>query len=86
MRIVMMDQQQPYLIALLAALMAVPLVFAFMRSREKKHRAQWHDLERGRRKRNIAEYRTWQWLYGKPKARRITDQRAGKERGAKTGL
>jgi len=73
-----MDQSNPVLIALLACLFAIPLIVALARRRERKHREAWHALERGRRKRNIAEYRTWQWLYGKPRPHRLTDQRPSK--------
>lgn len=76
-----MDQSHPYLITLLAALLGIPMLIAIARKRERKNRDAWRTLERGQRRRNIAEYRTWQWLYGKPRAPRITDQRPPKGPG-----
>lgn len=70
-----MQPFQPYLIGLLAALMLIPLAVLIAHRGDRKRRESWHALERGRRKRNIAEYRTWQWLYGKPKPKRIADLR-----------
>ena len=70
-----MDQSHPYLIALLLLLLAIPVLVGFARRRERKNRDAWHSLEKGRRRRNIAEYRAWQWLYGKPRPRYLSDQR-----------
>ena len=69
-----MDQSRPYLITLLVVLLGIPVLIAIARLRERKNRDAWRRLERGRRRRNIAEYRTWQWLYGKPRVPRLTDQ------------
>ncbi len=70
-----MDPSRPYLLALLALLLAIPPLVAVARRIERKNHEKWCDLERGRRRRNIAEYRAWQWLYGKPRPRCLTDQR-----------
>lgn len=75
-----MNPSRPYLIVLLAVLLAIPLMIAVVRLRERRNRDAWHKLELGRRKRNIAEYRTWQWLYGKPRVPRISDHRLNKRR------
>ncbi len=77
-----MDQSRIYLIALLLGLLVIPLAVFIARRRERKTRETWQTLEQSRRRRNMAEYRAWQWLYGKPRPRRLTDQRGGKGHSA----
>ena len=73
-RIAGMSETQLHLIVLLLILLLIPLAMFISHGRDRRNRETWHAVERGRRKRNIAEYRTWQWLYGKPKPKRLTDR------------
>jgi hypothetical protein len=70
-----MTNQNLPLLGLLAGLLVIPVVIFVRRRFEQRAREQWLQLERTNRKRNIAHYRAWQWLHGKPKPKRLADLR-----------
>lgn len=78
----MTTADQP-LVILLAVLSLIPVVVLISRRVARSNREKWQVLERTHRRRNIAEYRTWQWLFGRPKTRRLADMRVGPGRKGK---
>ena len=80
MRIASMSETHLNLVVMLLILLLIPVAVFISHRRDRKKRETWHAVEQGRRKRNVAEYRTWQWLYGKPKPKRLTDGRHSAKR------
>ena len=80
-----MTQTNTLLIVLLLSLLLIPLAIYASGRRDRNKREEWQAIEAGQRRRNVAHYRAWQWLYGKPKPKRLADLRKTGAKGAAGG-